>query len=498
MRFSGKIPAWCLLLFCTVAAFGVTSTSTKKPPPKKTTTSSTKKSAPAKTTTAKAKSTARKPAPKATVATAKSTAKKPAPRYSSAAARRSRVPVVRTSAAQRTHATAEVQQFLNTSSDATIEQAGTLVPFFERLYRMDAKILTDPVHIVHFGDSHTAADEWTGRLRSSFQGRFGDGGSGFSVAGYPFAGYRRFDARGGATTRWRSEGLRAGAGDGWFGLGGVSITADRPGQSVYLDGEGSFVEIQYLRQPGGGQFAFYDNDQLRETVSTDGELSPGYAAYQINPGPHRFTLRTVDSNPVRLFGWVVDRTSGVTYEALGINGAEAAVILHWNQEMLATYLQRRDPGLIVLAYGTNEASDSNWREPGTYYAMLTQLLQRLREAAPAASILVVGPGDRWMRTRAGWRTVPGIDSIITAQRAACHQFGCAFWDTRKRMGGEGAMLQWVYAGLAQGDRVHFTQAGYQRLGDILYADVMAQYEIFLKARQQVAQEPHGNENTKNP
>ena len=55
------------------------------------------------------------------------------------------------------------------------------------------------VHILHFGDSHTAADEWTGGLRDLFKAKFGDGGSGFSVAGQPFLGYRRFDAKGGAT-----------------------------------------------------------------------------------------------------------------------------------------------------------------------------------------------------------------------------------------------------------------------------------------------------------
>ena len=39
-------------------------------------------------------------------------------------------------------------------------------------------------------------------------------GSGFSLAGHPFVGYRRFDARGGGSSGWVSAGLRAGTGDG--------------------------------------------------------------------------------------------------------------------------------------------------------------------------------------------------------------------------------------------------------------------------------------------
>ena len=56
-------------------------------------------------------------------------------------------------------------------------------------------------------------------------------------------------------------------------------------------------------------------------------LAPGAARYDVSPGRHRFQLRTAGSAPVRLFGWVADRNAGVTYEALGINGAEASVML---------------------------------------------------------------------------------------------------------------------------------------------------------------------------
>jgi lysophospholipase L1-like esterase len=388
-----------------------------------------------------------------------------------------------TAAAQRANALRKVDAWLNAASGRTIEQPGALVPFFERLYQLGAADPAGPgsVHIVHFGDSHTAADLWTAGLRDLFQQRFGNGGSGFSVAGHPFRGYRRVDARGGATTWWQSQGLRTAEGDGYFGLGGISISTERAGQSVFLDADCGRIEIHYLQQPGGGSVALYDSDQFLDQFSTDGELAPSFYAYDALPGPHRFVLATLDSHPVRLFGWVVDRPGGITYEALGINGAEASLILRWNESMLATYLQRRNPGLIVLAYGTNEATDANWM-PETYQAMFSSLVQRLRAAVPAASILVVGPGDRWMRTRAGWRIVPGIDWVIEAQRAACRENGCAFCDLRRRTGGKGAIRDWFTAGLAQADRVHFTAAGYQRLASALFDDLMAQYEIYKKAR----------------
>src|SRR5262249_50558970 len=191
-------------------------------------------------------------------------------------------------------------------------------------------------------------------------------------------------------------------------------------QSVYLDTDADSLELHYLQQPGGGPLALYDGENHVEDISTEGELGPGFVRFQASAGPHRFTLKTLDSRPVRLFGWVADKSTGVTYEALGINGAEASVILRWNEGMLASYVQRRNPGLIVLAYGTNEASDPNWT-PESYQEMFSSLLGKLREMAPAATILVLGPTDRWWRNRGAWRVFAGVEGIIAAQKTACRQ-----------------------------------------------------------------------------
>ena len=172
-------------------------------------------------------------------------------------------------------------------------------------------------------------------------------------------------------------GLRSANGDGYFGLGGVSIETARAGQSIYLDAECERLEIHYLLQPGGGALGCTTTTSGSTKSQPTVRWAPGLSRYDTSPGPHRFKLLTVSSKPVRLFGWVADKPTGVTYEALGINGAEASVMLKWNDEMTATYLQARNPGLIVLAYGTNEASDPSWNLE-SYRAMLGELLQRLR------------------------------------------------------------------------------------------------------------------------
>src|SRR6516165_10414956 len=104
----------------------------------------------------------------------------------------------------------KVDEWLKNST-GNVEQPEALAPFFDRLYHARAAGTSGDgaVHILHFGDSHTAADWWTADLRDLFQHRFGNGGSGFSVAGRPFKGYRRVDAPSGASLLWQSEGLHA-------------------------------------------------------------------------------------------------------------------------------------------------------------------------------------------------------------------------------------------------------------------------------------------------
>jgi lysophospholipase L1-like esterase len=367
-------------------------------------------------------------------------------------------------------------------ADLPVENAAALVPFFEQLYRHQRGELAGPLHILHYGDSHTAADEWTGDLRTRFQEKFGDGGSGFSLAGRPWNSYRRMDVRSGSTRGWHTDGLVGRAGDGVYGLGGVSMSTASSHEAVYLDANAAEFELFYYQQPGGGTLQIYDNGAPMEQISTDGEPGPAYYRLEAIPGMHRVEAETLDRAPVRLFGWVAENTTGVTYEELGINGAEASIVLGWNEETLRSNIERRNPALIVLAYGTNEAGRKDWTLE-SYREMYSQLIARLRADAPTATILVVGPPDRTQKIRkVGWQTMEKIDVIAEAQREAALANGCAFWDLRSKMGGKGSMLQWVAAGMAQADHVHFTAPGYRMLGDAVFRDVMSQYDIFLQAR----------------
>ncbi len=441
------------------------------------------------------KKAAKKPVVKKTPAAKSSAVKTNAAKREAArrrlAARRARVTKAPVVSAKVKAASAEfVSGAMDAVAAAAVENSAALVPFFEQLHQLENQGGRS-LHVLQYGDSHTASDDWANQLRTLFQGRFGNGGAGFSFAGTPFRGYRRFDVKGGQSPRWETEGLLTRGVDGHYGLGGASIVSDRAGQFVYLDADGEKIEVHYLRQPGGGRFRVIADGQELEVVDTNGPMGPGHWSSRPGEGLRRYSVETLDDSPVKLFGWVSEKSKGLTWETLGINGAQANISLRWENEQLREYIEKRNPGLLVLAYGTNEASAPDWDMAG-YKAMFRQVVERFRAMAPSASILIVGPPDRAMRVRRTWTGVPKLDMVAEAQRAVALETGCAFWDLRERMGGDGAMKRWVYAGYAQGDFVHLTGQGYRLVGETLYRDLMAHYEEFRKIRQRVFSEGASN------
>lgn len=360
------------------------------------------------------------------------------------------------------------------------EQSQAMAPFFGKLARVTSARGGEPLHILHFGDSHTAADEWTRDLRIAFQRRFGNGGFGFALARQPSAAQQPLNNRQRMTPGWQSDGRVLADAQALSGVGSIGILTRRAGESLSIETEWPRVNIYYLQMPGGGGLEVFDDNRLVKQFSTDGDVEPKMIGFRTSPGTHLVRMLTTQNKPVRLLGWSNDNDSGLTYESLGINGAEASIFFRWKRKITAYYLKQREPALVVLAYGSNEASDASWTAE-SYHAMFSALLKRLREDCPTTSILVLGPTDRMMATRTGPIEVSGVDRIIEAQRLASRENGCAFWSAKKRMGGSGSMRDWTMAGLGQSDYVHFTPAGYDRLGEVLFMDIMRSYDSFRKS-----------------
>lgn len=333
--------------------------------------------------------------------------------------------------------------------------------------------------VLVWGASHTAADVYTGTLRAYLQTMFGDGGAGFVLPAPPWRAYRHFGLEiDGSMSSWNVLKVGANASEDHYGLAGVALESSTAGAWGEVRPSGRYTwsrttagfDLWYLDQPNGGRFDVLVDGQLAQRINTRHTAKrAGYARFTVPDGDHRIEVRALGDAPVRVFGVVSEREqSGVVVDALGVNGARARSHLLWNDALYREHLRRRNPDLVVLAYGTNESGDD--QQPiADYERQLDQVVRRIRETLPNASCLLVGPSDRPLTQRARVMDRPRTAQVIEVQWRVALTHGCGFFDTVAFQGGPMSTVSWAqlnppYAGR---DLVHFTRRGYVRMGEVL-------------------------------
>jgi lysophospholipase L1-like esterase len=206
-------------------------------------------------------------------------------------------------------------------------------------------------------------------------------------------------------------------------------------------------------------------------VSTAGP-DAGYGRLDLEAidGAHSLEIRAEGDGPVTLYGAVLERdTPGVVLDMLGIPGARARSQLQWVRELRRDLLRERDPSLVVLAYGTNEAGDEDTLEG--YVDGVRRVVGELRDDLPRAACLLVGPTDRPEKKGGKYLPRPRVQEITQRQRRLARELGCGFFDTQHFMGGPLSMRRWVRhrPQLGASDYVHLTPGGYEVLGAELFA-----------------------------
>jgi lysophospholipase L1-like esterase len=205
--------------------------------------------------------------------------------------------------------------------------------------------------------------------------------------------------------------------------------------------------------------------------------------YRTQDGPHSLKIRVRGNGPVRLFGVAVERERpGVMVDTLGINGARAAYQLLWDADLYREHLRRRDPDLVVLAYGTNESGDDG-QPIEEYEADLRRVVARMKEAVPEASCLLIGPSDRPVQVMddeagASFEDRPRTGLVNATQAKVATELGCGYFDLVAFSGGPLSLVEWAASepAMAQPDHIHYTARGYHRLGDVLHQALLEGYE----------------------
>jgi lysophospholipase L1-like esterase len=382
-----------------------------------------------------------------------------------------------------------VYPFLNTTANHIENAQIGMQRFYQRLMELPLRPASLPgaqVSVVHIGDSHLQADEFSGRTRRELQRTYGNAGRGLA---FPF----RVAKTGGSPTfrtatvagQWRARRVLA-APDSTLpiGLSGISLaTADAEAAfalripAMHLP-DYRFTRLTLLRQPGLQGFDWQVRTaQGRLLGQLPGTAASNAPALLLDSLRDFVELRTVRTSPQQtgavLYGLLLDNgQSGLFYHAIGVNGA---AVRHYNRAPLFfEQLPVLQPDLLIISLGTNDAYESGFN-PVAFRQQLDTLVSRLRQGSPRADVLLTAPADSYRARR--YRN-PDLARLRTVLRAYCQEHDLAYWDFAAVQGGYGSMQAWQAHGLAQSDLVHFTTKGYNLQGLLLYLALQDGFATF--------------------
>jgi lysophospholipase L1-like esterase len=196
-------------------------------------------------------------------------------------------------------------------------------------------------------------------------------------------------------------------------------------------------------------------------------------------GTHQLSIRSSCGTWGRVLGVeLYNGSSGVVYDTDGVNGARLEDLEKPLPALRAALLKQEQPTLIIVSYGTNDIGMRSF-DASAYEERAFQILSKLKQDAGDASILVTGPSDRGSPRRRTRALIQASQlELQPAIRKAALRAGCAYWDEQAAMGGSGSMTNWRRAGLANYDYVHFMGAGYQKLADMLFEQLMVEFKNY--------------------
>lgn len=167
---------------------------------------------------------------------------------------------------------------------------------------------------------------------------------------------------------------------------------------------------------------------------------------------------------------------GINYFASGVNGA---ALPHWVDRCpdLERDLKLVQPDLAILGIGINDSAVSAKDfKPERFKENYRRLIAMVRRCKPDCAFIFITNNDSYRYVRRGMTYNVNAEAVRKAMTELAEEFGAGVWDLYGVMGGAHTVEAWRDAGLVKADRLHFTEEGYQLLGDLFVKALMEDKE----------------------
>lgn len=344
-----------------------------------------------------------------------------------------------------------------------------------------------PVRVVHYGDSQTEEDRITNILRERWQKEFGGGGVGLIPLHQ--------------TIPTRS--IRQ-----WLSMNGVVQTA-QGGPKRYLVYGPRSMRLEDDDYGVMGQVAVMDSTLVKGSEDIVMNIEPidkkrkshnyfnrvriltdsvtGYILAQDSLFPivpHQSPIAVIDScerceihlhGKGKVYGVSLETSTGVIVDNIPMRGCSGNIFTKIDSIQLSDFYRETNTRLIILQFGGNmiPQTENPSTISGYVRSTLRQQVRYIRACAPEASILFVGPSDMSTNIDGQMTTYPLVPYMDKLLKKMAAEEQIAYWSMYDAMGGKDSMVRWVEIGLAGSDYVHFTRAGANKVGKILYEWLMS-------------------------
>ena len=326
---------------------------------------------------------------------------------------------------------------------------------------------TQPVRVVHYGDSQIEEDRITNVLRERWQKQYGGGGVGLLPL------HQTIPTR---TIRQ------------WLSINGVVQTAQQ-GPKRYL-----VYGLRSMRLADSDDYGVMGQVAVMDSTLVEGseDIVMNIEPIDKKRKPHNYfnRVRLLTSSPDSLlvlpdstthyqlhlqgkknvYGVSLETPTGVIVDNIPMRGCSGNIFTKIDSTQLSDFYRETNTRLIILQFGGNmiPQTENPSTISGYVRSTLRQQIRYIRACAPQASILFIGPSDMSTRIDGEMTTYPLVPYMDKLLKKMAEEEQIAYWSMYDVMGGKNSMVHWVEVGLAGSDYVHFTRAGANNIGKKLY------------------------------
>lgn len=358
--------------------------------------------------------------------------------------------------------------------------------FFSKLDSL-LKYKKGKVRILQIGGSHIQAEIWPDQVRKDLL-ELSDsinGGRGFF---FPFKLAKTWNPKNfqiSSTGNWESYRNSVKKHQAIWGVSGITVTTKDTLSTISIGYRHDslttykFNRIRIFHDMTPSEF------EIRllsgKPVNTVKNKKIGYTEFLLEKETDTLSIEIVKTQKNQthfsLYGMSLENDDpGIVYTSLGVNGARTDSFLR--NELFTKQLQTINPDLVIFCIGINDAYYASFCTK-CYEENYDQLVSWIKKVNPKAEFLFVTNNDSYyQRKYPNKRVLEAREVMINLAK----KYNGGMWDLFEIMGGLGSVKNWENNGYAKKDKIHFTDKGYQLIGDLMFSALMKEYDKFKQEK----------------